>query len=206
MKNFIIFFRVFVFVCISLLLLSCKKSKEDSLSTNNNPSTKTECYDVFDALDNHPIAGASVTMNHMTIWGYYLPYEGLTDISGHICNEYAADLPPTEELLVSKAGYLSKCPYTGVQTTVLLTPFAFVKLHLKNAIPANSADQISINYPASFCSMSYDIYFYGASVDTTMVMSVWTGARHIRWDANSVIKDSMVTFTSRDTVFFEILY
>jgi hypothetical protein len=186
------------------LFLSCEKQKENSQV--NSPSTKTECYDVIDALDNHPIAGASVTMNHMMTSGYYMPYNGLTDISGHICNEYAADLPATAELLVSKTGYLSKCPNSGAQQTVFLTPLAFIKLHLKNTIPANAADQISINYPASYCSQSYDIYYYGNLIDTTMVMSVWTGARHIRWDVNGVIKDSVVTFTSRDTVFFEILY
>ena len=191
MKNFIIYFRVFVYVCISLLLLSCEKSKEDNPSTEDSPSTKTECYDVFDALDNHPIAGASVTMNHLMASGYYMPYDGLTDFSGHICNEYAADLPAAEELLVWKAGYLPKCPNSGAQQIVFLTPLAFIKLHLKNTIPANSADQISINYPASYCSQSYDIYYYGNMVDTTMVMSVWTGARNIRWDANGVIKDSL---------------
>lgn len=204
MKDIMIPFQVIVSVCISLLLLSCEKPGEKS--KENSPSTKTECYDVFDILDNRPIAGASVTMNHMMTSGFYMPYDGLTDSSGHICNEYAADLPAAEELLVWKAGYLPKCPNSGVQQQVFLAPLAFIKLHLNNTIPANLADQISINYPAAYCSQSADINFDGNMVDTTMVMSVWTGERNIRWNVNGVIKDSLVTFTSRDTVFFEILY
>ncbi len=203
MKHLIDFFRVFTYVLISLLLLCCEKTNE---TEDNTPSTKTECYDVVDAIDNHPISGASVTMNHMTSYGYYMPYSGLTDSSGHICNEYASYLPAADEILVSKAGYLPKCPNSGVQAKVYLSPLAFIRLHLKNTVPAHLADQISIRYPASYCSMSYDIYFNGDMVDTTMVMSVWNGARIMRWDANGVVNDSIVTFTSRDTTFFEILY
>jgi hypothetical protein len=202
MKNFKIFFRVFVYISISLLLLSCEMPKDK----DNGPSTKTECYDVFDAFDNHPIAGASVTMNHMMTSGYWMPYNGLTDSSGHICNEYDTYLPAAEELWVWKSGYMSKCPKSGAPPKVYLTPLSAVKLHLQNIAPAHMADTITVNYPAANCNKSYNIYFYGKNVDTTMVYSVWAGANKITWNANGIIKDSVVTFTRLDTIFFEILY
>lgn len=205
MSNLKISCQVFFYVAILQLFLSCKKSnvKEDS---QNSQIKNIECYYIFNSIDSSPIAGASVTMEHL-VNGLYLPFDGLTDSSGHICNEYASDLPAAEQLLVSKTGYLPKCPGTGVQSTVFLTPNAFVKLHLKNIIPANSGDEFSLTYPAGYCSSTWVLYLTGANVDSNLVLPVWTGTKSVSWVLNNGIShDSIMIFTSRDTVYYEILY
>jgi hypothetical protein len=207
MKNLKICYKVIFYITISQMFFSCKKSVDTGPAVQNVPSKKTECYDVFDALDNHPIAGASVTMEHMMTSGYYMPYDGTTDSSGHICNEYDGYLPGAAEILVSKAGYLPKCPGTGAPSEVWLTPCAFIKLHLKNIAPANAANLFFITYPAGDCSGSLTSEFDGALVDTTFVWPVRTGTRIVSWQIyNGPSKDSLMTFISRDTTFYEVLY
>ena len=99
MRNLKISCQVIFCVAIFQLFLSCKKSnvKEDS---QNYQIKNTECYYIVNSIDNSPIASASVTMEHLLKSGYYLPFDGLTDSSGHICNEYDANLPAAEQLLV----------------------------------------------------------------------------------------------------------
>lgn len=185
------------------LLFSCKK--ENPTPAVNNK--KTHCYKILDELSHHPIQGAYV--NAVYLDPYYLPYSGLTDSLGNFCFETSTEATEAD-LIAIKFGYVNFC-YSLGETTIYLTPVAFLKLHIKNTAPKSVSDQIFITYPSSDCNGSEIINYSGTNINTTVILPANPLANFISWNSwhNNINTESTlndIQLNSGDTTFLEVIY
>ena len=195
------------FLVAFMLFCGCSASAQSTNATEQN-----WCFLVMDSNSGELIEGALVHCVVVIVGEGTIQHTCYTNDQGECCIEVAED--HGFSVVVGKGGYvgpvcqvLSKPPDNSSE--FLLTPAAFLRVHLKNVEPCNQDDDIQVCYPGVMLKTRSG--FRGSQVDTVVVFTIDPKTTEIEWVAEHLGKTRSgsevgISVSPRDTFELEIEY
>lgn len=199
------------YLLITLFFISCVDVDLGD-SSGDSPQTveglTTTCFTIVDEVDNSLIDSVFVRVVLSSI----APgsYSGSTNSSGEICFTYEGQIVG---FFSQKTGYVYYgCHYIVPQsTTILMQPYAILKVKLKNIDPVGENDSFYFTYWGIDCSGGQTLYFFDSVVDTVFTKPLHPGDSELSWRSMSdgvysEYTEKSINVNPRDTVFIDVEY
>jgi len=182
-----------VFVCISIIshLTSCRKSDPPT-----TPVVKDPCVTIYDNDSKAPLEDVSISWETNGSTPINIMGVDQSDVNGYWCPSDDMENEPNFFRVYKKAGWIEErwlCSQTPDK--IYLQKYGYMRLHLKNVAPQDTADHIWISGFSGY---------KGANIDTTIISYYIDPRQHqLEWHlyhsmftpSVSLIKSGSITYT-----------
>ena len=181
-------------ICL-IFIFSCKKKK------TKEESPPPICHVVVDKDTQQRLAGVYMQFYQGSGWFAYNSLNATTDNNGSMCQ---SESPKFTTVNLTKTGYILETATPNAALKFEMQASAYVRIHLKNDLPASSSDHININCRPEIAG-NLGENFLGI-IDSTITREVDPRIKYITWSAGSAVQTVTYTAVGNQTVNININY
>ncbi|MFT5261652.1 MAG: hypothetical protein ACI8YQ_000376 [Polaribacter sp.] len=199
----------FLLLCALLSLLSC--DKDDPITAISGHVTTLGTTDPV--VDAKIVLYGGVSNGNFSNPGTYVSRidSVYTDVAGFYEFSFDASRYPVLDMVAEKESYFTKDVKQGLVSRrenvadIVMDPFAWLKLHVKNVMPVNVDDGISVDGSWGGGGV---LDTWGETVDEMIIVKVIGNKEHfVKWNVNGASNFiENVYCPAQDTTLFEIFY